>query len=155
MTDIKETFVEISDALAQAHTMWDEAHPRLASNSSFLDGKFVESPSDKETRETFQNAVRSITALKEAGFTYIKIHITDAKLVSVCFYKKAVHGGYVFENGTLLLTAEGIGTHHNGIVSAEKGKWVIAEFQDGAVDPEILKQYHYYDGWYVCIHNTN
>jgi len=142
---------KISMALEDAKTMFDVPDPRIGSTSSFVGGKFTESTFDKEAREATRKFVKDLKALKAAGFTYINICLRDGVIVSVCFHKRAA-SGYLFENGSLLLTSEGLDKHHNGIVSAEKGEWVIAEFQDGAIDPEILEQYHYEDGWYVCVH---
>jgi len=143
---------KISEALTSAKTMFDAPHPRLGSTSSFTDGNFEESTSDKEVREAARKLVKDMDALKSAGFNHIVVSLTGEDLVSVCFHKRAVGGAYVFENGSLLLTSEGLDKLHNGIVSAEKGEWVIAEFQDGATDPKILEQYHYEDGWYICVH---
>jgi hypothetical protein len=145
-------FIEvIRKVLISANSMYDEPHYRLGSSSSFLNGKFVESPDDKKAREATRKLVKDLDALKAAGFTYVVICLADEDIVSVSFHKRAV-GGYLFENGSLLLTSEGLDKHHNGIVSAEKGVWVIAEFQDGAIDPEILEQFSDMDGWHVCIH---
>ena len=145
---------EISKALKKAKTMFDEHHPRIGSTSSFTGGKFTESPYDKIAREAKQKCVKDLDALEAAGFNHMHVCFKDEYLVSVRFHKRAVVGAYVFEDGSLLLTDEGLDKHHNGIVSAEKGEWVIAEFQDGAIDPEILKQYHHENGWYVCVHQV-
>jgi len=143
---------EIRKALTSAKTMFDAPHRRLGSTSSFTDGKFTESPDDQKAREATQKLVKDMDALKAAGFNHIVVSLIDKAIVSVRFHKRAVVGAYVFENGSRLLTSEGLDKHHNGIVSAEKGEWVIAEFQDGAIDPKILEQYHHEDGWYVCVH---
>jgi hypothetical protein len=145
-------FDKISQAMQLAKTMWYKPHPRISSNGSFTDGKFVESPDDKKAREAKNEFVKDLEALKAAGFTYVVICLADEDIVSVSFHKRAV-GGYLFVNGSLLLTSQGLDKHHNGIVSAEKGVWVIAEFQDGAIDPEILEQFSDIDGWHVCIHH--
>jgi len=143
---------KISETLILAKTMWNLPHPRLGPKGSFTNGNFAESTKDKEAREATRKLVKDLKALKAAGFTYINVCLIGEAIVSVRFHKQAVDGPYVFENGSLLLTSEGIDKHHNGIVSAEEGEWVIAEFQDGAINPEILKQYNYEDGWYVYVH---
>jgi len=139
--------------LATAKTMWDEADPRLGSKASFINGYYLESPTDKEKREATQKLVKNLDALKAAEFTYMVVCLKDRYIVSVRFHKRAVGNAYVFENGSLLLTSEGIDKHHNGIVSAEQGEWVITEFQDGAIDAEILKKFCEVDGWHVCINH--
>jgi len=139
--------------LAAAKTMWDKADPRISSNGSFVDGHYLESPADKEKRENTQKLVKNLEALKKAGFTYMVVCLKDGDIVSVRFHKKADGGAYIFENGSLLLTSEGLDKHHNGIVSAEQGEWVIAEFQDGAIDAEILKKFCEVDDWHVCINH--
>jgi hypothetical protein len=149
-----ESLEKIRQALEKAKTMFDEHHPRIGSTSSFTGGKFTESQYDKIAREAKQKCVKDLEALEAAGFNHMHVCFKGEYLVSVCFHKRTIDGAYVFENGSLLLTYEGLDKHHNGIVSAEKGEWVIAEFQDGAIDAEILKQYHHEDGWYVCVHQV-
>lgn len=147
-TEIKRT---LEEALASARTMWDGPNPRFGSVSSFVNGQFAESPDDKKAREAKKKFVKDLEALKAAGFTYMVVCLKDGDIVSVRFHKRALEGAYVFENGSQLLTSEGIDKYHNGIMSAEQGEWVIAEFQDGAIDAEILKKFCEVDGWHVCI----
>lgn len=149
--EFAEIIKSLEKALASAKTMWDGPHPRVGSNSRFVNGQVAESPDDKKARESTQKFVKDLEALKAAGFTYMVVCLADGEIVSVRFHKRAFEGAYVFENGSLLLTSEGLDKHHNGIVSAEQGEWVIAEFQDGAIDVEILKQFCEVDGWHVCI----
>ena len=150
--EFTEIIQSLKKDLASARTMWDGPNPRFGSISSFVNGQFAESPDDKKAREEKKKFVKDLEALKAAGFTYMVVCLADENIVSVRFYKRAV-GAYVFENGSLLLTSQGLDKHHNGIVSAEKGVWVIAEFQDGAIDPEILEQFSDMDGWHVSIHH--
>jgi len=146
-----EIIKSLEKALASARTMWDGPNPRFASPSSFVNGQFAESTDDKKAREVIKKFVKDLEALKADGFTYMVVCLADGNIVSVRFHKRAVEGAYVFENGSLLLTSEGLDKDHNGIVSAEQGVWVIAEFQDGAIDAEILKKFCEVDGWHVCI----
>ena len=150
--EFPEIIKSLKKALAVAKTMWDVPNPRLASKPSFIDGLFRESVEDKEKRELFNKHVKDLQALKELGFIYLGVYIQDGNLVSASFYKKAESGDYLFENGSLHLTCKGMGKFDNGIVSAEPGVWVIAEFQDGSIDPKILEQFCEEDGWHVCIH---
>lgn len=147
-----EIIQSLKKALDEANTMWDVPNPRLGSETSFIDGIFLESEIDKKIRENYQKHVKDLKALKALGFIYVDVCIQDEKLVSASFYKIAASGGYLFENGSLLLTSKGMGKFDNGIVSAKHGEWVIAEFQDGSIDPTILEQFCEEDGWHVCIH---
>jgi hypothetical protein len=150
--EFPEIIQSLETVLAVAKTMWQDPHPRLASKTSFVDGLFRESVEDKEKRELFNKHVKDLQALKELGFIYVGVCFEDGNLVSASFYKKAEKGGYLFENGSLHLTCKGMGKFDNGIVSAEPGEWVIAEFQDGSTDPKILNEFHEVDGWQFCIH---
>ncbi len=149
--NFSEISLSLEEALASARTMWDKPNPRISLNGSFTDGKFAESPDDKKAREARRKFVKRLEALKAAGFTYMVVCLADGNVVSARFHKRALKGAYVFENGSLLLTSEGLDKDHNGIVSAEQCDWVIAEFQDGAIDTKILEQFCEVDGWHVCI----
>ncbi len=151
--EFAEIIQSFEKALASARTMWDEPHPRFGSTSSFVNDRFAESPDDKIAREAKRKSVKDLEALKAAGFIYIVVCLKDGEIVSVRFHKRALEGAYVFENGSQLLTSEGLDKHHNGIVSADQGEWVIAEFQDGAIDAEILKKFCEVDDWHVCINH--
>ncbi len=151
--EFAEIIQSLEKALASARTMWDEPHPRFSSTSSFVNDQFAESPDDKKAREAKRKFVKDLEALKADGFTHVVVCLKDGAIVSVRFHKRALEGAYVFENGSQLLTSEGLDKHHNGIVSVEQGEWVIAEFQDGAIDAEILKKFCEVDDWHICINH--
>jgi hypothetical protein len=117
-------------------TMWDSPHPRL--NHS----------------ESCKTSLTSLTGIYSNGFTHLCVKTRYGEPKSAHFNTLA-KDGYVFGNGTVFMTCEGMNIQENGIITAEVGEWVIAEYQCGCIDTEVLSKYEEveYDDmvWQVCV----
>jgi hypothetical protein len=117
-------------------TMWDSADPRLNPN------------------ESWRKCIASLGGIHSKGFTHLCVNTCNGVLKKAHF-NILYQGGYVFESGTLYMTCGGMNIHENGFITAEVDEWVIAEYQCGCTDREVLSTFTKveYKGmtWWVCV----
>jgi hypothetical protein len=128
---------DINDILnSNPKTMWDIADPRL------------------NPKKSWKSSLASLKGIHSEGFTHLFVITHDSKPIKAHFNVLG-QDGYVFQNGTVYMTCDGMNIHENGFITAEVGEWVIAEYQCGFTDSEVLSKYREVEYnsmmWRLCV----